>query len=103
MFGKLTGDMHSAERVLKARMVRRGINPARALKLINPPQSLHPGRINQGFFRYFIYRLILRHGKEDILMNRIGDKRHSVINILMVKIGFFHAGLFIIYRAKNQF
>ena len=45
---------------------------------------------------------IFRNGKEDILMNRIGDKRHSVINILMSKIGFFHDGLCIISRLKKS-
>jgi len=84
-------------------MLRRRINPARALQLINPPQSLHPGRINYCFFRRFVYGLISRHGKKNVLMNRIGDKRHPIINIVIDGISFFHGGFCIIFQAKNQF
>ncbi len=36
MFGKLTGKMHGAERVLEPAMLSRGIDPAGALQLADP-------------------------------------------------------------------
>ncbi|OQC54134.1 MAG: hypothetical protein BWX55_00649 [Deltaproteobacteria bacterium ADurb.Bin022] len=54
--------------------------------------------------RYFsgrLGRLVLWNGKKNILMNRIGNKRKTVIYILLSR-RFFHDDFSIISRLKNQ-
>ena len=50
MARKPAGHVHRAERVHKARVFRRGIDPAGALQLIDITQPLDPRRIDQIFF-----------------------------------------------------
>src|ERR1051325_6746818 len=72
MFTELAGEMHRAERVLKAAMLGRRIDPARALQLIDVPQALHPGRIDDRLLGYFA--LVERNGELDVMMDRVGEQ-----------------------------
>jgi len=51
---KFSGNMHGAQRMLKAGVLRRRINPAGALQLVNAPEPLHPGRVKNVLFRFFL-------------------------------------------------
>jgi hypothetical protein len=54
---KLTGYVHGAKGVLKPAVLGGWIHPAGALQLIDPPQPLQPGRINQVFFCSLIRKI----------------------------------------------
>lgn len=63
--------MHHAEDVGETGMFRRRINPPCRLQLVDIPQPLHPGMIDDLAFRHFL-RLIGRRGsKRDVTMQRI--------------------------------
>src|SRR6266403_4483169 len=80
MFGKFTGEVHGAKRVLKTTVLGRWVNPARALQLINIAQPLHPGRTNQRFFGDLA--LLLRTGNLNVAMDRISDQRRSFVFVI---------------------
>src|SRR5687767_2378559 len=80
MLGELTGKVHGAERMLKAAVLSRRVDPARALQLINIAEALHPRRVDQRFFGYFAF--LRGNGKLNVTMNRIGDQRRAVIFIV---------------------
>ena len=52
------------------------IDPARALQLINIAEPLHPRRIDQSFLSDLA--LCLRHRKQNITMDRVGDQRRAL-------------------------
>ncbi len=70
MLGKLPGKVHRAQGMLEPAVLRRGINPAGALQLINIAKPLNPGGIDDIFLRDFPF--FLRHRKLDIAVNGIG-------------------------------
>src|SRR4030088_2704244 len=47
----LPGEVHRAKRVLEPRMLCRGENPPRALQLMNTPQALEPGVVDEVLLR----------------------------------------------------
>ena len=72
--------MHGAERVDEAGVFRRGVDPAGALELIDVPEALDPGGVDQILFRPFVgVRNGEGYGEGDILVNRIGDQRRPII------------------------
>ena len=72
--------VHGAERVDEAGVFRRGVYPSSALELIDVPEALDPGGVDQVFFRPFVWvRNGERHGEGDVLVDRIGDQRRSIV------------------------
>src|SRR6266511_145634 len=67
MLAKFTSQMHGAERVLKPAMLRRRIDPAGTLQLINIAQTLHPRRIDERLFSYLAF--VFRHGELDVAVS----------------------------------
>jgi hypothetical protein len=65
-----TGDMHRSERMLKAGMLGRGIDPAGALELEDPSKALNPGGIDDISLRLFSLDAI---GHHDIVVYGVGD------------------------------
>ncbi len=80
MLSKAPGDMHRAQRVLKAAMLRCRKDPTGTLQLGNGPQTLHPRRVDE----IALCRLVLsgerfdRYGKRNIAMDWIGDQLHPL-------------------------
>ena len=50
MAAELAGDVHRPQGVLKPRVLGRRIDPAGALELVDPPEPLHPGGVDQVLF-----------------------------------------------------
>ena len=72
--------MHGADGMHEARMFGRGINPAGALELVDLPEALHPGRVDQILFRPLVrIRLARGHREGDILVNGISDEGRAFI------------------------
>jgi len=45
--------VHGAQGVLEPAVLGGGVDPAGALELVNPPEALKPGRVEEVFFRLF--------------------------------------------------
>ena len=87
-------DVHGPERMDEAAVFCRGIDPAGALELINVAETLDPGRIDQIFFRPFMWiRNGIRNGERDVLVDRIGDERRAVIGRVGWMIGCLHTSV----------
>ncbi len=80
MLAKFTSQMHGAERVLKPAMLRRRIDPAGTLQLINIAQTLHPRRIDERLFSYLAF--VFRHGELDVAVNWVGDQGRAAVFII---------------------
>ncbi len=73
-------DMHDAERVLEPAVLSGGVHPASTLQLVDVPETLNPGRVNQVFLCALRrVRRRKRNGKGDVLVNRVGDQRGPVV------------------------
>ncbi len=77
---ELARHVHRAQGVLEAAVLRRRIDPARALKLADPPQPLHPGGIDQFLLRGFRRNVVHRHGEGIVLVDRVGDQGQALID-----------------------
>src|SRR5262249_18489242 len=84
--------VHSAENVLKAGMLRAGINPPSALQLMNPPEALHPRMIDERL----LGRLgaIASRGEGNVTVQRIADQTIG-IKIVTCHWSFSHGSLFL--------
>ena len=57
-----------------------GVDPTGALKLIDLPEALYPGRVDQILFRPLVrITLARRHGEGHILVNGISDECRALI------------------------
>ena len=70
--GEGAGQVHGPQAVLEAAVLRRGIDPAGALKLEDVPEALEPGGIDQVLFRYLVGVPGDREG--DVAVDRVGDE-----------------------------
>lgn len=77
MFGEFSRHVHGTQRVLKAAVFSRRIDPAGALKLVDIAQPLHPRRVNDRFLGGF--GLVLRYGELDVTVDGIRDQRGSFV------------------------
>src|SRR5574341_242239 len=83
--------VHGAERMDKAAVFGRGIDPAGTLELIDVAETLHPGRVNQVLFRPFMrIRIGIGNGERDVLVDWISDERRAVIGSVGWMIGWLH-------------
>jgi hypothetical protein len=77
MLAEFTGQVHGAEGVLKAAMLRRRIDPAGTLQLIYIAQPLYPRRIDERLFSHLAF--VFGHGKLDIAVNWVGDQSRTAV------------------------
>ena len=63
--------VHCPEHVLEARMFGRGKDPPGGLQLVNLPQPLKPGVVDQFAFGHFPYRQARRRGEGNVAVDRI--------------------------------
>ena len=77
---KSAGNVHGAQGMDKAGVFGRGIDPPGALQLINVPQALDPGRVDQILFRLLpVIGRRIGNSKGNIFMDRIGDQGRTVV------------------------
>jgi hypothetical protein len=69
--------MHSAEGVLKSAMLRRRIDPAGTLQLIDIAQPLYPRRVDERLFSHLAF--VFGHGELDIAVNWVGDQSRAAV------------------------
>lgn len=77
--GVLPGEVHGAQYVLEPAVFRRGIDPSRALQLIDIPKTLDPRRIDEIFFRGFV-RVGRRigNGEVNVVVDRVSNQRNAM-------------------------
>ena len=91
MPGKAACHVHGAKRVDEASVFRGGVYPTGALELIDVPEALDPGGIDQILFRPFMrVRSGEGHGEGDVLMDRISDQRRPIIRSMGLMTGLRH-------------
>ncbi len=81
LLGQPPGQMHRAERMLEAAMLRRRVHPARRLQLGHAPQPLHPRGVDQ----VLLGRLAghaARTRVENVLMDGVGDEAAPLVGSL---------------------
>ena len=89
--------VHGAERVDEAGVFRRGVDPSGALELIDIPEALDPGGVDQVFFSPFVWvRNGERHGEGDVLVDRIGDQRRPIVRSSGLMTEFRHGDAIIL-------
>jgi hypothetical protein len=85
---KPAGHVHGADGMDKAGVLRRGIDPASALELINMTEALNPGGIDEIFFGLFAQIGMARwHGEGYILVNRISDQGRAIVGSVELACG----------------
>ena len=78
--GRIARHVHRPERMHESGMFRRGIDPPGTLQLVDVSQPLNPGGVDQVFLGVFMWiRLSIRYGERDVLVDRIGDERRSIV------------------------
>jgi len=85
--GESAGQVHRAQRMLEAAVLRGRVHPARRLQLRHAAQPLHPRGVDQ----VLLGRLAREHTRsrvEDVLVDRVGDEAAPLIGIF----GTFHRG-----------
>jgi len=87
---EFTGDVHGPQRMLEARVFRGRVHPPGALELVDPPQALHPGGVDQVLFRA-LARLSRDGDREGgVLVDRVGDERHALVYARRIRLLLFH-------------
>jgi len=87
--------MHRSQGVLKPAVLRRGVDPAGALELVDPPQALDPGGVDEVLFRQFLRVVRGRDGEPGVLVDRVGDQRLSPVNGGVFDLPSFHGYFFL--------
>ena len=77
---EFAGHVHGSQGVLEPAVLGGGVDPAGALELVDPPQALEPGRVDEVLFRFFPRVLRSRDGEPGVLVDRVGDERLARID-----------------------
>src|SRR5919108_4306831 len=80
VFGKFPGEVHGAQGMLKAAVLRGWIHPASALQLVDIAQPLHPSRVDQLFLGHL--PLFFWNGELNITVNRIRNQSSSLVFVI---------------------
>ena len=75
------GDVHRAEGVRKAAVLRGGEHPARRLELRDPPEALHPGRVDQVLLGRLAGDEAVGPRVEEVPVDRIDDEALAAVGL----------------------
>jgi len=73
--------VHGSQGVLETGVLGGGIDPARALELVNPPEPLEPGRVEEVPLGLFPGAGGIGDGEPRVLVDGIGDERLPRVNL----------------------
>ena len=76
-------EVHGAEGVLEPRVLGGRIDPASALELVDPPEALHPPRVDEVLLGLLTRRTRRREG--DITVHRIAQQRRAVVEFFALR------------------
>ena len=99
MSAELARHVHRSQGMLKPGMLRRRIDPAGALELVDPPEALHPGGVDQ-ILLGFLVAVRRGNGEGGVPVDRIGDQRHPLIDTRIFGGCRLHGGISTIVGAK---